>query len=269
MNNYSDVNKVCSVSMNRSGSTFFVTTLSTVPGFAGDFEIQVAKEIPSPMHRSLWENSLREIHDSIVFGQKNIRSSVSKIVIAPQHEFSFQSALPLLLRELQKMSSVVVIIRPWYEQFYSKYLGGGHLTSEPDRLPKYIKISHTNKKFFEERFEMSERELSVEHLLKDLKKREKISSNLLGPISRLENATLVEYKNIHAFLKSFIGEYTELSHDKIDNYVTGSPTKKLHSPSDEDLFLNFSEISKIKDYWNSKYLENVLFLKNNANSVFE
>ena len=71
------------------------------------------------------------------------------------------------------MSSVVVIIRPWYEKFYSNYLGGSHLTSEPDRLLKYMKISHVNEAFFEKRFEMSKRKLNFEHLLKDLEKERK------------------------------------------------------------------------------------------------
>lgn len=255
--------------MNRSGSTFFVTTLSTLPNIVGDYEIQVANDIPTPFHRSLWDQSLEEILSSIVGEQKNINIGVSKIVIAPQHEFSFPEALHLLLEELQKMSLVVVIIRPWYEQFYSKYLGGGHLTADADRLPTNLKNFYADKEFFERRFEMNKRNLDVEHLMKDLKKREEISFNLLDPICQLDNSILLEYKNLSRFLKIFASENTELSQGEIESYVTNAPTKKLYSPLDENVFLNFAEIKKIKDFWNKKYIENMSFLKDNATTVFE
>ena len=269
MTHDTNIKKVISVSMNRSGSTFFVTTLSTLPNIVGDYEIQVVNDIPTPFHRSLCDQSVEEIFSSIVGNQKNINVCVSKIVIAPQHEFSFSRALPLLLAELQKMSIVVVIIRPWYEQFYSKYLGGGHLTSDANRLPANLKNFYAEKDFFEKRFEMHKRNLDAEHLIQDLKKREEISLNLLDPISRLDNSILLEYENLSRFLKSFALENTELSHCEIENYVNNAPTKKLYSPLDENVFLNFSEIKKIRDFWNKKYLENMSFLKDNAKAVFE
>ena len=105
-------------------------------------------------------------------------------------------------------------------------------------------------------------------MIKDLKKREEISSNLLDPISKLQNSIVVEYKDLKEFLKSFASEHTELSRDEIETFVSNSPTKKLRSPTDEDLFVNFSEIKELKQIWNFKYLENMKLLKQNANNVF-
>ena len=51
--------------MNRSGSTFFVTTLSTLPSIVGDYEINVTYDTPTPFHRSLWEHPLEGIFSSI------------------------------------------------------------------------------------------------------------------------------------------------------------------------------------------------------------
>lgn len=255
--------------MNRSGSTFFVTTLSTLPNISGDYEIQITHDVPTPFHRSLWKHPLEEIFSSIVSEKKYTKVGVSKIVIAPQHKFSVQEALPLLLEQLKKMSLVVVIVRPWYEQFYSKYLGGGHLTDDANRLPKNLKNFYAMKEIFEERFEMSKRNLDEEHLIRDLTKREEISLNILDPISRLENSVLVEYKTLNDFLKSFASKCCKLSQNEIENYMNNTPTKKLYSPTDEDLFYNLSEIKKIKDIWNVKYLENLRLLKQNANKVFE
>ena len=268
-NDKANIKKCVCVSMNRSGSTFFVSTLSTTPEIIGDYEIQVINDVPTPFHRSLQEFSLEEIFDSIVSTQKNITMGVSKIVIAPQHVFSFHKALPLLLKELGKIDSVVVIVRSWYEQFYSKYLGGGHLTNEKDRLPPNLRNFYAGPEFFSKRFTMDRRELNLEKCIEDLSKREAIQLKLLDPICRLENSILLEYENIHAFLKSFLREYSELSEHQIENYVTNSPTKKLSSPSDVDLFLNISEVQKIKNAWNIKYLNNISSMKRNANQVFE
>lgn len=268
-NDKANIKKCVCVSMNRSGSTFFVSTLSATPKIIGDYEIQVVNDVPTPFHRSLQKFSLREIFDSIVSTKKNIAMGVSKIVIAPQHVFSFHKALPLLLKELGKIDLVVVIVRSWHEQFYSKYLGGGHLTYEKDKLPPNLRNFYIESEFFDKRFTMNRRELNLEKYIEDLSKREVIQLKLLDPICRLQNSILLEYENIHPFLKSFLREYSDLSKNQIENYVTNSPTIKLSSPPDADLFINFPEVQKIKNSWNIKYLNNISSMKRNANQVFE
>lgn len=267
--NKAKIRKCVSVSMNRSGSTFFVSTLANIPKIVGDFEIQVVDDVPTHSHRSLQNFSLEEIFNSIFLTQKNITMGVSKIVISPDHIFSYNKTLSLLLKELLKIDQVVVIIRPWFEQFYSKYLGGGHLTNNKNMLPFHLRNFYSNPDLFAKRFYMDRRELNLEECLKDLGRREEIQLKLLDPICKLKNSILIEYKNIHAYLKSFLREYFDLSETQIENFVVNSPTIKLSSPSEQDLFLNISEVQKIKNFWNIKYLNNIVSMKANANQVFE
>ena len=261
--------KIICVSLNRSGSTFFVSTLANLPKIAGDYEIQVVDDVPTSSHLSLQSNSLENIYKKIKSNKTNLDFLVSKIVLAPQHKFKPEQVLSLLKRELSTVDSVIIILRSWYEQFFSKYLGGGHFSESKSKLPEKLREFYSEKDIFENRFKLRKKVLNINECVDDLKKREFIQTKILKGISSLPNTTFVEYKDLSKYIFKFISQNTNLEKNMIKEYIINSPTKKLISPKDSDIFTNIEEINKIKFEWQNKYEENINTIKNFSKFYFK
>ena len=76
----------------------------------------------------------------------------------------------------------------------------------------------------------------------------------------MENAITIKYKNIHQYLISLILELTEMNKAQAELIVKNAPTKKLsgYYPNEQELFSNFEELLKLKDFYNLSYEKTLL-----------
>ena len=253
--------KIITLSLNRSGSTFFISTLSNLSNCYGDFEINMTEEIPTNTHRSLIKTNIYQIFNELAEQNKNANIICSKIVLAPQHDFNIKKSLEILKHELKKIEKIIIILRPWYEQFFSKYIGAGHFSTNKNNLPKYMREFYIDDiDILKDRCKHRKTELDISLFKKSMNRRMEIQSDLLHPISTMENAITIQYKNIHQYLISMILELTEMNKAQAELIVKNAPTKKLsgYYPNEQELFSNFEEVLKLKDFYNLSYEKTLL-----------
>ena len=111
-----------------------------------------------------------------------------------------------------------------------------------------------------DRCKLRKTELDISLFKKSMNRRMEIQSDLLHPISTMENAITIQYKNIHQYLISMILELTEMNKAQAELIVKNAPTKKLsgYYPNEQELFSNFEEVLKLKDFYNLSYEKTLL-----------
>ena len=111
-----------------------------------------------------------------------------------------------------------------------------------------------------DRCKLRKTELDISLFKKSMNRRMEIQSDLLHPISTMENAITIQYKNIHQYLISMILELTEMNKAQAELIVKNAPTKKRSGdyPNEQELFSNFEEVLKLKDFYNLSYEKTLL-----------
>jgi len=249
-----------SISLNRSGSTFFMTTMNTFPNVVRDLEINLTPGTKTSLHRSLSDQSLQDIFDEIANGQTDVPVDslvVSKIVVAPQHALDMQQAYSLLTSSLKSVDFALVILRPWFDQFLSKYLGGGHLSNSPAKLPPKIRKAYNTQAHFSERLQRKKAVLNLEILQNELQTRMALQERLFHPLADFANIRFASYAKLKDCMADLARLHVPSAGDAISitERIENSPTQKLPSPDIRDLFVNAADVLEIRKQWDDEYFQ--------------